>query len=59
MPVVVWSKVWNFFGLSTTDVLGSSSTRGMNAFYYVLLSHAGRGLAAGLSPIQGILQIIY
>jgi hypothetical protein len=64
ITVAARSKAWTVFARSNTGIVSSNRTQGMDVFIVCIysvfvLSCVGRGLAAGWSPIQGVLPIVY
>jgi hypothetical protein len=63
ITVTAPSKSWTVFARSNTGVVGSNPTQGMDVCVrlfcvYVVLC-IGRGLATGLSPVEGDLPFVY
>jgi hypothetical protein len=65
MPITVaaQSKAWTVFARSKAGIVDSNSTQGMDVCVhlfrvYVVLC-VGSGLAAGWSPVQGVLPTVY
>jgi hypothetical protein len=64
-PVTVdaQSTAWTVFGRSNTGIVCLNPTRGMDVcvrlFCVCVVLCVGRGLATGLSPVQGVLPAVY
>jgi hypothetical protein len=60
-PIAARSKTRTVFGRSETGIVGSNPTRDKDVcprFSVFVFSCVGRGLAAGRSPVQGVLLTV-
>jgi hypothetical protein len=54
------SKAWTVFARSNAGIVGANPTQGMDVsvrLFYVYVLCVGRGLAMGLSPVQGVYRL--
>jgi hypothetical protein len=65
LPITVaeWSKARTVFARSNAGIIGSNPIQDMDVcilcIYSVIVLCVGRGLAKGLSPVQGVLPTVY
>jgi hypothetical protein len=59
ITVAAQSKAWTIFSRSNTGMVDSNPIQGMDVFVRLFRVYVGSGLAAGWSPIQGVLLTVY
>jgi hypothetical protein len=63
ITVAAQAKAWTVFARSSTGIMGSNPTQGMNVcvrlFCVCVALCVGRGVATGWFPVQGVLPTVY